>query len=310
MKKLLITGINGFVGTTLVKALAGRYDISGIDRDNSAGKALAIDILDQVKVAEAIYSIKPDYIIHLAAQASVSRSWENPAETMAINVDGTRNLFEAVIQAGIHPTVLVTSSAEVYGIPKYTPIDEKHPVSPQSPYAESKRGQENVCKEYFQMGIAVVISRSFPHTGPGQKPGFVCPDFAKQIADIETGLQEPVIKVGNLSAIRDFCDVQDIVRAYELCLLRGKAGETYNICSGKGQAISEILEMMLSLSSAKIIVEQEESRIKKNDIPVLVGSHAKFSSDTGWQPEIPFERTVSQLLSYWRLNSSGQAHSQ
>ena len=305
MKKCLITGISGFVGTYLADFLTKKnYDVYGFDRSRSNSpnvKTSKLDILNQEDVKNFIKEIKPDYIVHLAAQSSVKKSWENPEETIAINVEGTRNLLEGVVAAGImhQCKILIVTSAEIYGVPRETPIKENHPLSPINPYGESRRKQEELIEDYRKKGLHIAVSRSFPHTGPGQSDQFVCSSFSCQIAEIDMEKQDPLIKVGNLEAVRDFTDVRDIIEAYYLILLKELKG-TYNICSGKGVKIADMLQTLLKLSNKQIKIEHDPSRNRPSDIPILVGDNSKFCQETGWKPKIPFEQTLADLLAYWK----------
>ena len=307
MKKYLISGISGFVGKYLADFLTKKnYEVSGFDRKGSIIPKVnisKIDILDKEAVKNFIKEIKPDYIIHLAAQSSVKKSWDNPEETITINVEGTRNLLEGVIAAGIVPQckILIVTSAEIYGVPKEVPIKESHPLSPSSPYGESRLKQEELIEDYRKKGIHITVSRSFPHTGPGQSDQFVCSSFSRQIAEINLGKQEPIIKVGNLEAIRDFTDVRDIIEAYHLILTKELKG-TYNICSGKGIKIDDMLQTLIKLSDKQIEIEQDPSRDRPSDIPILIGDNSKFCEETGWKPNIPFEQTLGDLFAYWKRN--------
>ncbi len=311
--KAFITGVSGFVGPYLVKHLVDSgFEVSGMDRNGSRidGCVVSVcDITDSAAVAAVVRRASPDLIFHLAGQSSVERSWKEPELTREVNVGGTKNLLDAVAAAGINPKILIVSSAEVYGIPDGVPITEEHPLKPVSPYGESRVAQEKIALGYFRSrALQVVISRSFNQTGPGQPPNFVCSDFARQIASIEKGAQPPVIKVGNLAVRRDFTDVRDAVRAYLLALQKGKAGEFYNVCSGEGHSVSSVLAMLLSFSAAassakQVKIVKASSRVRKSDIPELVGSPSKLMKATGWKPSIPFEKTLSGLLGYWRENA-------
>ena len=299
MTRVLITGSSGFVGNHLWDYLQSiGFQVYGIDRvpdPERGGDIITCDLLDREGVFRLIPEIAPDYVFHLAAQSSVRDSWENPKRTFEINVGSTKNLLDAIANAGIRPRMLVISSSQVYGVPEKIPIDESHPLKPNNPYAESKLGQERVCRDY---DLDVVISRSFNHTGPGQPPSFVCSDFAKQIAEISSGIREPVMYVGNLSARRDFTDVRDMVEAYLLAIEKCDP-DVYNICSGRGYSIREILDVLMRISGADIEVKQKRDRMRLNDIDILVGSNKKFCAKTGWTPQIEMDKTLSDLYDYW-----------
>jgi len=301
--KALITGIDGFVGPYLAIHLnslgyttVGTYlNGSGIDESSRH-----MDITNKKEVLDIISEEKPDCIFHLAGFSSVAASFSNPEACMNINVNGTKNLLDTVKSVGIKPRIFVVSSAEVYGIPDYLPINEKHALKPQSPYAESRIEQERLCLEFAkEHGFHVVISRSFNHTGPGQSDTFVLSSFAKQIVDIENGLQE-TLKVGNLDAVRDFSDVRDVVIAYQLLLEKGKPREIYNVCSSTYHSIKELLDKLVALSGHDISIEVNLARNRPADIPVLYGDNTRCVKQTGWQIKIPIEKTLTDLLYYWR----------
>ena len=300
--KVLVTGAAGFVGPHLLRELAAQK-ITAIGTDRNPSESVRqLDVLDSSGVARLVREIRPDWIIHLAGQSSVPNSFESPELTFRINVEGTKNLFEACTAADIRPKMLIVSSAHVYGTPKYTPIDELHPLSPESPYAESRVKQEQFALEYGQENnIPVVISRSFNHTGPGQGPGFACPAFAKQIAELEAK-RGGIMQVGNMGSYRDFSDVRDIAKAYILALEKCIPGQVYNIGSGKATKIKDVLDTLLSFSSAKISIRKDSSRLRKQDEPLLVCDASKFRKAAGWQPEIPLNQTLKDLLDWYRKN--------
>ncbi len=300
--KAFITGVSGFVGKYLAEhILRNGFDVYGIDRKVAEIKGCKIeecDILDKEKLSSVVESAKPDVIFHLAALSSVSKSFETAKETKKVNVEGTRNLFDAVVAAKISPIILVISSLQIYGNPDGLPIKEDAQLRPASPYAESKAEQERLCREYSKK-LKIIISRSFNHTGPGQSADFVWPSFARQIAEIEAGKRKE-LHVGNLDVERDFSDVRDVVKAYLLAVQKCKPGEIYNICSGKAYNIGKMLDVMRSYSTKKVKVAVDSARVRKEDVPVLYGDNTKFMKATGWKPEIPFEKTLKDILEYWR----------
>jgi len=304
--KSLITGISGFVGPHLAEHLLNnKHEVFGVDITKKKIEnviSYQTDILDREGLFSVINEIRPDYVFHLAAQSSVKKSFEQPELTRKINVEGTKNLLDSILNAKISPTALIVSSAQIYGIPKRIPITEQHPLNPQSPYAKSRLEQEKLTLEYSkEHNMKIVIARSFNHTGPGQSEEFVCSDFAKQIVEIEKGLRKPLIKVGNLEAKRDFTDVRDIVKGYLLALEKGKVGERYNLCSGKAYSIEEILYMLIKESECKDIkVRKDPKKMRHSDIPILLGDNSKFRKQTGWKPKIQIEQTLSDILEYWR----------
>ena len=312
--KALITGITGFVGSHLAELLLSKgYEVYGIARWRSSTEninhiksklsIIEADLNDAHSFYNAIQKIKPDEIYHLAAQSFVPTSWTAPADTMKTNVIGTINLFEAVRKAGIDPKIQVACSSEEYGLvkPEETPIKETNPLRPLSPYGVSKVAQDMLSFQYSKSyALNVVVTRGFNHTGPRRGEVFVCSNFAKQIVEIEKGLKKPIISVGNLEAIRDFTDVRDMVKGYNLALEKGIPGERYNICSGKGYKISEVLDMLLKMTDKDIKIEKDPARDRPSDVPILLGDNSKFIKQTGWKPEIPFEKTLKDLLDYWR----------
>lgn len=303
--KSLITGVSGFVGPYLANHLVENghkvYGIERSDKKVANCKIYVADILDEKKVFNAINEVKPDYIFHLAGQSSVEVSWKEPRLTMDINVNGTKNLLNSVIKAKINPKIVVVSSSEIYGNPKKLPLKEDHPLEPISPYGESRLKQEELVQEFVKThDMSIVLARSFPHTGPGQIPKFVCPAFAEQIVKIERGKSEAVIKVGNLENERDFSDVRDIVRAYLLMAEKCRNGEAYNVCYGKAWKIKKILDYLLSMSSIKPEIILDPEKLRKTDMPKVLGDHSKITKESGWKPEIRFEETLKDILEYWR----------
>jgi GDP-4-dehydro-6-deoxy-D-mannose reductase len=266
-------------------------------------KLLECDLRDASSTMDVIGEIKPDRIFHLAAQSFVPTSWKAPTESLTTNVIGQVNVFEAVRKLGIDCSIQIACSSEEYGMvyEDEVPIKESNPLRPLSPYGVSKVGQDMLGYQYFMSyGMKVVRTRGFNHTGPRRGPVFVCSDFAKQIIDIEKGIREPYMEVGNLDARRDFTDVRDMVRGYWLSLEKGKPGEAYNICSGTDYSIKKILDMLIEISGVKVEVRTDKGRLRPSDVPLLLGDNSLFTGDTGWKPEIPMEKTLSDLLDFWR----------
>jgi len=295
--KALITGINGFVGPYLKKHLSDN-NISVVGTDISFGSIVdhKVDLLDSCAVTDLIKDTRPDYIFHLAAQSSVKISLSKPEQTMDVNVNGTKNLLDAVSKYIPDSIVLIVASADVYGSCGELPFKEDSELCPISPYGESRLEQEKLA---LSSGLNIVVSRSFTHTGPGQKPNFVCSDIAKQIVEIERG-EPPIIHVGDITVKRDFTDVRDIVRAYLLALQKCKVNEIYNICSGNLYSIKEIIDIFLSFTDKKIEINVDSMKLRKADIPIMSGDNSKFVHATGWKPVIPMEKTLKDLLEYWR----------
>jgi GDP-4-dehydro-6-deoxy-D-mannose reductase len=312
-RRVFITGATGFAGRHLMNALASSGNsVCGTTYPQPAHpdekNIRRLDLRSERDVFEAVKSARPDWVFHLAAVSNVRQSWEKKRETMETNIMGTFFLFEAVKKFSPGARILFISSSDVYGVVPGTegaaprPLSEDDPFQLVSPYALSKFGGELMAGFYRRSeGLDVVIARPFPHTGPGQSPDFVCSDWARQIIQIERGSQEPVIRVGNTQVLRDFTDVRDAVSAYALLLEKGKAGEVYNVCSGRGTALREILGIVLSSVSKEVSVEQDPEKLRKVDIPHLVGDNQKIRAETGWEPRIPLERTLADLLDYWRV---------
>ncbi|MEE9271492.1 MAG: GDP-mannose 4,6-dehydratase [Candidatus Krumholzibacteria bacterium] len=313
--KALITGITGFAGSHLADYCLERegVDVYGMIRwrsrteniEHLEGKVKLVecDLRDATSTRSVIEEIRPDYIFHLAAQSYVPTSWRAPSESLTTNVIGELNIFEAARKIDLKCRIQVACSSEEYGLvhEDELPIRESNPLRPLSPYAVSKVGQDMLGYQYHKSyNMDIVRTRSFNHTGPRRGPVFVVSDFAKQIADIERGQREPVMYTGNLEASRDFSDVRDIVKAYFLSLEKGKAGEVYNICAEKAWTIREMLDMLLSMTDAKIEIKKDPNRLRPSDVPRLLGDCSKFRKDTGWKPEIPFETTLRDTLDFWR----------
>ena len=264
---------------------------------------LEADLRDFSSLHKALETARPDAVFHLAAQSFVPASWSAPNETITTNLTGQTNLFEAVRLLGLDPVIQIACSSEQYGLvlPDEVPIKETNPLRPLSPYAVSKVAQDFLGYQYFQSyGMKVIRTRGFNHTGPRRGQVFVTSNFCYQVAAIEAGLQEPVIRVGNLDAIRDFTDVRDMVRAYWLAVTKGKPGEVYNIASGQGISIRDLLDKIVALAQVEVKVEVDPARLRPSDVEILLGDASKFRADTGWEPRIPFDQTVRDLLDYWR----------
>jgi GDP-4-dehydro-6-deoxy-D-mannose reductase len=313
--KVLITGITGFAGSHLADYCLARggIDLYGIIRWRSRTeniehlqndvKFVECDLRDASSTRDVIGNLRPDYIFHLAAQSFVPTSWHAPTESLTTNVLGQLNIFEAVRKIDLKTRIQIACSSEEYGMvaENELPITENSPLRPLSPYGVSKVAQDMLGYQYFMSyGMDIVRTRGFNHTGPRRADVFVVSDFAKQIVDVEKGLREPVLHVGNLDAERDFTDVRDMVRAYYLALEKGKAGEVYNICSETSWKIQTMLDKLLALSNVKIEVRTDPTRLRPSDVPRLRGDCSKFKRDTGWKPEIPFEKTLQDMLDYWR----------
>jgi len=312
--RVLVTGAGGFVGGHLVEFLRAEHPDweihgvvlprAGISWSGAAGlNVLEADLDDPPAAAGVLDAVRPDRIVHLAGQSSVHLSWLDPGGTLRTNVLGIVHVLDAARDRGLRPAVLVVGSAEEYGMvdPSEIPIRETTPLRPSSPYAVSKVAQGALALLYGPAGgMRVVLTRTFHHTGPGRGEAFAESSFARQLAEVERGLRPPVLQVGNLEAVRDFADVRDVVRAYWALLEHGEAGGVYNVCSGRGRPIRELLDLLLSASGARVEVRIDPARLRPADVPVLVGDCARLRAATGWAPAIPLERTLRELLDDWR----------
>ncbi|MEO0022206.1 MAG: GDP-mannose 4,6-dehydratase [candidate division WOR-3 bacterium] len=313
--KYLITGITGFAGSHLAEYLLnlGNGEVHGTTRWRSRTENIEhlrdriqlhdCDLRDSYSVNRLIASVKPDRIYHLAAQSFVPMSWAAPAETFVTNVIAQINLFEAVRAAGCDCRIQIACSSEEYGLvlPDEVPIKETNPLRPLSPYAVSKVAQDLMGYQYHQSyKLFIIRTRGFNHTGPRRGHVFVTSNFARQIAEMEKGRREPVLHVGNLDAVRDFTDVRDTVRAYYLILEKGVPGEVYNVATGRGYRIAEVVDILRSHARVKFEVRQDPGRMRPSDVQLLIGDATRLRTATGWEPQIPFEQTLSDLLNYWR----------
>lgn len=310
MKSLIIGG-GGFVGRYLIAELnANGYEVHATclesEKIESECSVHTLDILKKDDISAILNDIKPDIIFHLAAQSSVALSWKKPQLTAEINVIGSINLFEAVREYNGKVRLIVIGSGEEYGYiaPNSCPLKETEPLHPGNIYAATKACQEMTAEIYARAyKLDMVMVRAFNHSGPKQDSIFVISDFCRQIAEIEKGIKSPVISVGNLTAMRDFTDVRDIVRGYRLLGEKGISGQIYNIGRGKAVSIQYILDTALSLSTAEIAVERDEKRMRAADIPVIEPDITKINGDTGWKAEITVEQTIEDTLNYWRKRS-------
>ena len=309
MKTALILGINGFVGHYLARELSDHgYDVVGADRDDAclveeASSYSPIDIVDPEATAQLVTSRKPNAIVNLAAISSVGQSWAMPQQTIAVNVNGSLNLFEAVKAAGIPAKILIVGSSEEYA-PSTDPLSEEFPVSALSPYGISKamQGQfSDLYREKFRLDIT--RTRSFNHTGVGQTETFVLPSFCKQAAAIERSGKPGRIEVGNLDIVRDFSDVRDIVRAYRLLLEGDYSGEVFNVGSGIGHSLRDLLDYIISLASVEIEVVVSPERLRPSDNPVSVCDYSKLTCSTEWQPQNDIRATLKSMFDYFSLQA-------
>ncbi len=307
--KALIIGAAGFVGGHLMDHmlhLGWKVGATKMPQEKIQKQDVLVydlDILNPAAICAVFADFEPDCIVHLAAQSSVALSWKNPALTIDVNVKGAAHVLEAVRALERKPRLLLIGSGEQYGHVREgeCPIGEENALRPGNIYAATKVCQDMLGKIYADAyGVDVMMVRAFNHVGPAQHPMFVVASFCKQVAEIEAGLCPPILKVGNLSARRDFTDVRDVVRAYALLLQKGRRGEVYNVGSGKAVPISRLLEQIVSLSSKKIAVQVDPARLRPVDIPIIEADICKLQSDTGWAPSLPLERTLADTLAYWR----------
>jgi len=313
-ESILVTGITGFVGRHLAALLniERQHEVSGtyaFEEELVSGglpeglRMIECRLEDRDSVEKAVNEAKPSIVYHLAGQSSVSRSIKDPVETFQTNVMGTVHLLEALRKQTNLRAIVLVSSAEVYGIvPESSlPVDENVSLNPNNPYAWSKACVEMIGDEYWSdFGLPIIKIRPFNHIGPGQSDAFAASSFARQIAEIEAGLRPPQLCVGNLEARRDFTDVRDIVRAYVMMTKTCAPGEVYNLCSGSAVSLADILQKLLSFTSAKIEITADPERLRPADLPILLGNCGKFRTVTGWSLNIPIDQTLDDLLNYWR----------
>jgi GDP-4-dehydro-6-deoxy-D-mannose reductase len=312
--QVLVTGAGGFVGGHLLTYLKNLPDmfLHGTILNESEKRAVLVamcerlwilDLRDLAAVKAILQAIQPDYIFHLAGQAFVPRSFEDPWETLETNIQSTLNILQVVSELSIPARVLVVGSADVYGTvkPDQLPLTEDTPFSPTSPYSVSKIAQDMLALQYtLSHRLFTVRMRPFNHIGPGQNIRFAVPNWASQIAEAEAGRRPPFVHVGHLGAARDFTDVRDIVRAYVLAISEGLPGSVYNVCSGEAHTMQTILEKLIGMSKIPIEIRIDTERLRVSDIPVLVGDSQRLREQTGWQPEITLDQTLHDVLTEWR----------
>ncbi|MBN9687015.1 MULTISPECIES: GDP-mannose 4,6-dehydratase [unclassified Corallococcus] len=299
--RVLVTGADGFVGRHACAALRAAGDevveVHGPRGEGISSTALHFDIADEAKVKAAVSEVKPDSVLHLAGFSSVAKSHQNPARVFAVNTMGVVHLLTALRESAPKARVLLVGSGEVYGpVAEGTRAAESHPHVPLSPYAASKSAGELAGEQFFRSyGMEVILARPFNHLGAGQDPTFVVPSFAAQIRAIALGTVDPVLRTGNLDAIRDFSHVKDVVDAYRLLLLKGEAGQAYNVGSGEGRTIRSLLEEMLQLSGVQARIELDPARLRPSDIPSLVADTGKLRA-LGWAPRLTVADALRDVL--------------
>lgn len=313
--RVLITGAGGFVGNHLAAHLAQTQAISRLIgttlfESETVHPAISsnclLDLKDYAQVRNLLADCRPDAVYHLAAQAFVPRSFEDPWETLENNILSQLNITKACLALNLRPRILIVSSAEIYGqvSAAQLPLDENSPIRPTNPYSVSKVAQDMLGLQYYlSHDLPIMRARPFNHIGPGQNGRFVAPAFAMQIASIEEGQREAVINVGNLTAKRDFTDVRDIVRAYSLIVEKGRPGQAYNVASGLAYSIGQLLDILLGLSEIDIKVQIDPARLRPVDVPEIRGDSTKLRRDTGWKPSLSFEATLQDVLADCRQRS-------
>ena len=312
MKKALIIGGAGFVGKYLAEYLSREcgYQVRSTKMKQETLEPEGYDVVDmnlleKQEVVDVIENFAPDYIFHLAAQSSVAVSWSNPQLTVDVNIKGALNLLDVLKEMEYKGRVLLIGSGEEYGRihPDQVPIVEDTVLRPGNIYAATKSCQNMLGTIYAQAyQLELVMVRAFTHVGPRQSPQFVVSDFCKQVVEVEKGLREPVIHVGNLKAKRDFTDVRDVIAAYECLIRQGKSGETYNVGSGKAYEIQEVLDKIIELSGREINVEVEQARLRPIDVPIIEADITKITEQTDWKRKISLKQTLKDTLDYWRAN--------
>ncbi len=317
---VLITGAGGFVGGHLLSHLSQTTDFTLhgtlIDLSEKRPSLVALcpdlwplDLRDPAAVYDLLKTLRPERIYHLAGQAYVPRSFEDPWETLETNIRATLNILQAVRDLNLPARVLSVGSAEIYGAvrPDQLPLTEEAPFKPSSPYSVSKAAQDMLTLQYaLAHHLFTIRMRPFNHIGPGQNNRFAVSNWASQIAEVELGKREPVVYVGDLSAARDFTDVRDVVRAYCLALEKGEPGGVYHVCTGQAHTMQSILDTLISMSKVPIEVRFDPQRLRPADIPVMVGDYGRLRDRTGWKPEIPIEQSLRDVLDGWRQQISAE----
>jgi GDP-4-dehydro-6-deoxy-D-mannose reductase len=318
-RRVLVTGANGFAGRHLVSRLLADADVElhAWHRPGTAPVSLAgdrrrvrwhrVDVRERNDVRLAVGMIRPDELYHLAGAAHVAESWRATTATLDVNIMGTHFVLDELRLARVEARVLVAGSATVYA-PSAAALAEDSPILPSSPYALSKLAQEMLAlRAGRDDGLPVIVARAFNHVGPGQEPTYFAPAFARQLAMIESGRIPPVLRVGNLDARRDLTDVRDTVRAYVALMARGRPGRVYNVCSGQARVVREVLDALVARCRLPVTIEVDPGRLRPNDVPVVLGSAARLQEETGWEPAVPFDRTLADLLDDARTRLAREA---
>jgi len=318
MKSILITGISGFVGGHFTQYLLRKkkgYDIYGVSRSKPTWDFIQdqdlnlssitfhqCDLLDSARINAIIEEIQPDYILHLASFSSVAQSWKEPLASFLNNTNAFLNIVEAVRIQELKTRILSVGSSEEYGIVNTSdlPLTEKKQVNPANPYAVARVSEEYLAQIYVKgYHLNICCTRSFNHIGPRQSDQFVVSSIARQFADIAVNHKKPIIKIGAASIIRDFVDIDDVILAYDAILETGIPGEVYNVCSGRGYSIQDIVGCLSRLTRISVTVEQNKDLLRPIDNPVLIGSYEKLHHETGWEPTCSIEQSLEKIYNYW-----------
>ncbi|NOT53191.1 MAG: NAD-dependent epimerase/dehydratase family protein [Deltaproteobacteria bacterium] len=309
--RILVTGVTGFVGQHLVHAWRQQFptaEIWGVLRKAEAQASplhghFTLDLAQETAVSQLSQDCAFDWVVHLAAQSFVPESFARPQETWKVNLWGTFYLLEALRQGGFQGRLLFVGSGGVYGqvADDHLPVHEQQPLRPLDPYTASKAAAELLCYQYGHTApFDIVLTRPFNHIGPGQSSQFVVSNFARQVAQIDLGRQEPTLTVGNIAVTRDFLDVRDVVDAYRCLLERGQRGEVYNVCSGRETPLAEVIATLVGCASCPIEVRRDPTRLRPTDTPRVCGSHEKLTTHTGWQPRRDITTTLQEVVTYWK----------
>ena len=304
---IIVTGAAGFAGSHVVEALGGSEEVVGWTHHAPPPQEIArlarwqrVDLLNPSEVREAIARLKPSAVIHCAGAPNVAHSWRDTVTPLSANVLATHHLFDALSRTGTACRVVVTGSGTVYAA-STAALTEESPIAPSNPYAVSKLVQEQLAfRAAHEDGVDVIVTRSFNHTGPRQSAAFAAPNMARQIALIEAGRAEPVIRTGNLEAQRDITDVRDMARAYIALLRRGVSSTLYNVSSGTTRVMRSVLDALVARARVQVRVETDPALMRPSDTPIVLGDPTRLREATGWRPEVSFDQTLDDLLTYWR----------
>jgi len=310
--RVLITGGTGFVGTHLIRFLKSQASKIAVialgDRTSQQEPGIeyhTLDIRRADQVRSLVHNISPTHVYHLAGISAIDVSWNNPRLTFEVNVLGAYNLFEAAMSLPSLPKILNVSTSQVYAASGMV-LTETSRVNPDNPYAASKAMAEMLRVPYrLCIGGGIITARSFNHTGPGQAPNFVLPSIARQFAEMEAGLRPPRLTAGDVEVKRDFTDVRDVVLAYSALLDKGRTDEVYNVCSGAAVCLADVIRQFEAISGIAVEIETDPARLRSNEVSLIFGDPTKIRRETGWSPQIPLDKTIRDLLDYWRVKIKG-----